>query len=281
MDRWIAYLQERFPVFLMILLVSGISLSGIYLYNDDFHPLAFILSFIGLFFFFALLRLMDEVKDLEKDRIAHKERPLPRGLIKKEEALLVIYGGTIILFAYSMFIWVFLQSVAALAYVILTIFLWGMYKEFGVSSWLNRRPVYYAITHQLVAFLVAIFAVSVAAPEKALAPMTLAYGLLLMGAFFCYEICRKLDPHAHPILATYLHFYGFKRTYELAALMLVLSAMAAIALGLVAILLPIQIVVLVCLSILFFRHDWFRLPDVAASISLLIHVWAIVIHRVL
>ena len=45
-----------------------------------------------------------------------------------------------------------------------------------------------------------IFAVSAADPEKVLAPSTWAFGAMLLGAFFCYEICRKLDPHIHPIL---------------------------------------------------------------------------------
>ena len=46
--------------------------------------------------FFAELRLMDELKDYEKDLIAHPERPLPRGLLSREEvraAVLPSYGA--------------------------------------------------------------------------------------------------------------------------------------------------------------------------------------------
>ena len=102
---------------------------------------------------------------------------------------------------------------------------------------------------------------------------------MLLGAFFCYEICRKLDPHIHPILGTYVHFYGFRKTFELAAVTLVVSAMGAIGLDLAAILLPVEGVVLITLCLLFFQYSWYRIPELAASLSLLIHVWAVFIKR--
>ena len=113
---------------------------------------------------------MDEVKDLEKDRIAHRDCPLLCGLIKKAEAIRVIELSRNILFLYSLIIWVFLQATAALAYACLIGYLWLMYKEFGIGKWLHGRPVWYAVLHQLVIFFIAIFAVSAAHPEKALAP---------------------------------------------------------------------------------------------------------------
>lgn len=281
MDRWLIYIRERFPLGTMSLLVAGICLSGLYVYGRNFQLIPFVLSFVGVLLFFALLRLMDEVKDFEKDRIAHRERPLPRGLIAKGEAVQIIELGRYILLAYALIIWVFLQSTAALVYVFLILYLWMMYKEFGMGQWLQKRPITYAITHQLSGFLIAIFAVSVATPGKALAPATWAFGLVLVGAFFCYEICRKLDPHAHPILATYMHFYGFKKTFELAVIMLVLSAIGSVGLGLEWLLIPCEVVVLLTLCLLFYQSAWFRIPEFAASISLLIHVWAVFLHKVM
>ena len=155
MDRWMTYVRERFPIPTISLVVAGISLSGIYLYGKGFQLLPFLLSFAGIFCFFALLRLMDEVKDLEKDRIAHRDRPLPRGLIKKAEAIRVIELSRNILFLYSLIIWVFLQATAALAYACLIGYLWLMYKEFGIGKWLHGRPVWYAVLHQLVIFFIA------------------------------------------------------------------------------------------------------------------------------
>lgn len=279
MERWMTYFQERFPFGTMVSLVLGLSISGIYLHSNVFMPLPFLISFIGIFLFLALLRLMDEVKDFDKDCIAHRERPLPRGLIKKEEAATMVDMVLLCMFAYSMLIWVFLQGVAALAYVGLIVYLQLMYKEFGIGKWLNNRPVFYAISHQLVIFPVAFFLVSVAHPSYIFAASTWSFGLMLLGAFFCYEICRKLDPHAHPVLATYIHFYGFRKTFELALLVLALSAMGALALGYGTLLIPFEAIVLVSLCLLFFQSMWYKFAEITASISLLMHVWAVAIYH--
>jgi len=101
---------------------------------------------------------------------------------------------------------------------------------------------------------------------------------MLFGAFLTYEICRKLDPRAHPILANYIHFYGFRHGFEMAAIALAVSAMGAISLYLEALLIPCEVIVLLSMSLLFFQPAWYRLPEVAASISLMAHAWGIVIH---
>ncbi len=277
MDRWITYLRERFPLAAVALLVAGISLSSVYLYGKAFLWLSFLLSFAGILCFFALLRLMDDVRDLEKDCIAHRTRPLPRGLIKKEEAIQAIELGLIILFSYSLFIWVCLHSTAALSYICLIGYGWLIYKGFGVGTWLAGRPVWYALVRQAAVLLIAVFAVSAAHPEKTQAPLTWAFAAMLFGAFFCFEICGKLDPHMHPVLATYVHFYGFRKIFELAAFMLIISAMSAIGLGLAGLLLPIEGAVFITLCLLFFQYAWYRIPELAATLSLFIHAWAIVI----
>lgn len=224
---------------------------------------------------------MDEVKNLAKDRIAHKEYPLPRGLIKKEEAVAMIRVMQIILFAYSLIIWVLASNIPALAYACLALYLWLMYKEFGAGHWLNQRPLLYGTLHQLAVVPMVIFAVTIASPQDAFAGSTWSFALMLMGAFFTYEICHKLDPHAHPVLATYIHFYGFRKTFEIAAIMLALSAMGAISLDLASLLIPAEIFVLVTLSLLFFQAAWFRLPEIASSLSLLLHIWGITIQHFL
>lgn len=279
MDRWITYIKERFPLGTFFALVAGISLSGIYLYQKEFQWIPFIISFIGILMFFALLRLMDEVKDIDKDRIANPDRPLPRGLITKKEALQAINLFQIILFIYCLFILVFLQSIAAISYAVVALYLWLMYKEFGVGKWLSSRPLLYGISHQLIVFPVTFFAVACASPHKIFAGPTFSLALMFLGAFFCYEVCRKFNPHLHPILGTYIHYYGFRRSFEIATVCLALAAMGAIYLGLTAMLVPTEIMVLITMMVLFFNPGLYKLPEVAASISLMLHVWAVVLYR--
>lgn len=279
MQRWINYIRERYPLPTFIALVTGISLSGIFLENGIFHFIPFLMSFIGLLLFFGLLRLMDEVKDFDKDSILHPDRPLPRGLIKKDEAINVIFALQVILLAYSMIVWIALQEAAALAYAGIVGYSWLMYKEFFVEHWLSRHPIIHGISHQLIVFPMTFFAVEVNRPYAIADPTTWSLALMWFGAFFCYQICRKLDPHTHPILNTYVHFYGFRRAFEMAAIALAISAMGATALNLSLILLPCEIIVLLSLALLFFQIGLFRIPETAAGISLMLHVWAIPIYR--
>lgn len=281
MDRWITYIKERFPLHTFAVLVGGISLSGMYLYGKPFQILPFILSFVGILLFFGLLRLMDEIKDFDKDSIAHPDRPLPRGLIKKAEAIYIVNVMLPILVAYSMIVWVVVNEVAALAYLCIVIYLWLMYREFFWGDSLNRRPLLYGISHQLVVFPVVFFAIAVNNPHEVLFGPSWSFAAMVLGAFFCYEICRKLDPHAHPVLATYVHFYGFRRTFEIAAIAIAISAMGAAALNLWPLLLPCELVVFLSLVVILFQPAWFRIPEILASISLILHVWAVVIFQVL
>lgn len=279
MNPWIVYIRERFFLPTLIFLVAGISLSGIFLNNNSFSLMPFLLSFTGIFLFFILLRLMDDVLNLEKDRIAHPERPLPRGVIKITTAKNMVDRLQIILFAYSMIIWVLLQETAGLIYLCVAIYLWLLYRNFFIGQWLNRHPIVHGVFLQLFIFPVVFFAVSIVHPDAILLPSTWAFALMLFGAFFCYEICRKLDPHAHPVTGGFIHFFGFHRTFEIATLTLVISAMAATTLNLSLILLPCELLVLIALALLFFQPQWFKIPETVAALSLMLHAWAIVLFQ--
>ncbi|MBA3814989.1 MAG: hypothetical protein H0X29_00395 [Parachlamydiaceae bacterium] len=279
MNSWVTYVQERFFLPTLIVLVAGISLSGIFLNEGSFSLLPFSLSFIGIFFFFALMRLMDDVKDLEKDRIAHPDRPLARGLIKKPIAQSMVDRLQIFLFAYSLIVWVLLQEVAGFTFLCLAGYLWLMSRDFFAGNWLQRHPLIYGVLLQLFIFPVVFFSVAIVRSDALMLPTTWVFASLLFGAFFCYEICRKLDPHAHPVIASYVHFYGFRRTFEIATLTLALSAMSATTLNLYSILLPCEFLVLMSLVLLFFQQKRFKVPETLASLSLMLHVWAVVLFR--
>src|SRR5579862_4353131 len=76
MGRWLIFIKERFPLIPQLILTGGMALIA-------YHKYAWVL--FGLLIFFFLLRAMDEYKDYEKDCVAHPERPLPRGLILRNE----------------------------------------------------------------------------------------------------------------------------------------------------------------------------------------------------
>jgi len=281
MDRWLTYFKERFPLPTYFLLVGGISLSGIFLHGDQFLLVPWLTSFVGLMAFFALLRLMDEWKDLQKDQVAHPERPLPRGLLSKVEVTNSIYGGEATLLLYSLVVKITTNSTAGFTFLFIGIYLWLMYREFFSGQWLNSRPLLYAISHQGILLFIGFFAVAVINPTAAMSIKTLAFSLVLLGSFFTYEVCRKLDPKAHPVLGTYIQFYGKEKTLAIVIGTSIVSAIGAFLLGCQSVLWPIQGLVMLSYTLILYRENLYKIPETVATLSLVIHVWAATINHTL
>ena len=272
---WTQYIQERFSLVLTPLIVAGICFSGATLHAKSFLFFPTFISLIGMLLLFFLFRLMHDVKDFEKDKIANKEYPLPKGLIKIEDAKKMIellkYG----LAGFALIVWVLVNSIAALSYFAILVYLVFMYKDFGFPLWFKGKPVLFATFHQFINFLIAIFSVAMTTPQKAFSLKTLGFGLMLYGAFFTYEICKKLNPQSHPILATYRHFYGYRKVFELAVFQLFLTAIGTISIHAEFFLIPFELLVFFSLCLLFFQSSFYKVPESAALVSLLLHVWGV------
>ena len=99
MGAWMTFLKERLPLPSYLVLVMGLAISGSALGNASAagRPavatwVATSIAAVGAFLFFAVLRIMDECKDYEKDRVAHPHRPLPRGLLAPEQVAGAVNG---------------------------------------------------------------------------------------------------------------------------------------------------------------------------------------------
>lgn len=288
MENWLKYLKERFPLPVYFLLVGGMCLAGQVPGNSDygiarlrFDAFGFLWSFIGLMLFFALLRLMDEYKDYEKDIVAHPTRPLPRGLLTADQVKQAINRVAIGMVFYAVAVGFALNWVAGGLYLFLTAYLWLMFKEFYLGAWLVARPILYAITHQVVLIPICLFAAATSTAKYALGPYSILYGVVVLGSFFSYEVCRKLDPKAHPLLKTYLFMYGARGVVGLVLPLNVLAAFAAHALGLGMWLWPCEVLVAVSLILLFVAPQKYKLVEAAATLSLFFHIWALVFQSLL
>lgn len=275
MNRWITLMQERFPILWIALLVAGIALSGIALGQGAMKPLPLILSFIGIAFYFALMWLIVEVRDVEKEKIIHPNRPLARGLISKKEAIQIIDILLILFIAYAFIIWPVLHAPAAIAFLAIVLYLWLAHKGFYLGSKLDRHPLLKGVLYQMGIFPVVCYAVAVANPSLAISEQSWTFAVFLFAAFSCYDICTKLNPHAHPVLGTYVHFFGFRRVYYFVAFLLIIAAMNAITLNVAWIAIPVELLVLSAVSVLFFQPSLYRIPDLISGVSVMVHAWAI------
>lgn len=275
MNRWITFLEERFPILWIAFLVCGISLSGLMIAKGELHLMSFVLSFIGIVFYFAMMRLIKEVRDIEKDKIAHPDRPLARGLISKKEAVQTIDLLILIFIAYGLIVGILLGAAPGLAFLTIVLYLWLAHKGFYLRKKIERHPLIKGVFYLAGIFPVASFAIAVANPSLSISPQSWAFAVFLFGALACYDICTTLDPRAHPILGTYVQYFGFHRVYYMAAATLILSGVESIFLGVAPLAIPAEVLVLASLSTLFFQPALYRIPDLMSGISLMVHAWAV------
>jgi 4-hydroxybenzoate polyprenyltransferase len=277
--RWLKYLVERSPPVALVLIAGGVALSGAWMGGGPVQARPFALVMVGLCLFLVLARLMDELKDHDKDRLAHPERPLPRGLISVAEARRAVGIGAVVGIAYAGLVTVAAGPQAGGFFAAAVGYLWLMYREFYVGPSLQRHTVLYAVSHQLVVFPLYAFAISVPAPELALARPGLAYVLGNIGASMAYEIGRKLDPDAHPVLRTYAVVFGPGRAALLAVVFCLVAGAGAFALGAGRPLGSAEAAVVI--SLLFYvknprRH---RLVEAATGLASLLFIWVVPLMR--
>ena len=282
MGAWLTFLKERIPAFSYLLLATGLAASGVAI--NKLSPSAvpgssvpwivIAIPAVGAFLFFAVLRIMDEYKDYDKDRIAHPQRPLPRGVLAPAQVARAVNGLVILMLIYAFAVGL-ANRPAGLSYLLVTGYLWLMYREFYAGAWLSDRPILYAASHQVILLPLCYFSVLVFDAIAWHHTLTFAFGATVLGAFFTYEICRKLDPHAHPLAQTYLSHYGPARTLIFAVCTVALSAVGALGLGLGPLLWPLEAIMVALLALVFIAPHRFKTVENAASISLALHVWAV------
>ena len=280
MNRWIVFVRERLPIPTYLLLVGGLALSGLALSGGSWTPLLLGVAAGALLLFFTTLRIMDEYKDYDKDCLAHPDRPLPRGILSLQEVRRVIYSCIVCMLALSVVVGALTHMHAALCYLVITGYLWLMYREFFAGTWLDKRPFLYGLSHQLILIPLCLLSPLIGhAPLATLSSFPIAdvvvFGLLVLSSFFTYEVCRKLDPKALPELGTYLVHYGKGRTALIVVLLLVLGACIAPLLDLHTILWPVQALVFLSLGILYLAPQSYKITEGIATLSLLIHLWVL------
>ncbi len=227
------------------------------------------------------MRLMDEIKDYQKDQIAHPQRPLPRGLIKPAQIQRAIQVVTAVLLATAAFLFFFRSAASSVALVVTVVYLLLMYKEFFCSEYINRNAFFYAISHQVILIPMYLFSVAMTTPEAAFSERTLWFSLTGLGASFAFEVCRKLDPNAHPILKTYLAVYG--RTHSVIAIVLALGllSISALQIGVQTLIWPAVVLLLLFLPLVYFMPRQFKLIEWICTLVGLIQLLSVTIMHFL
>jgi 4-hydroxybenzoate polyprenyltransferase len=275
---WLIYVQERFPLPVYLLLSVGMAWQGQLALDADPSWMARLMGPGMILLFFFCLRLMDEVKDYKKDITAHPERPLPRGLIKLGSAKKLIAFCLVAQFVLGLALLSSGSSYAAYFWLMTTVWLYLMYVEFYCGTWLEQRPFFYATTHQLIILPLVLSAAHLVGDGDS--RPAIWSGVMILGAFFTYEIARKLDPKAHELLRTYRSVYGRRGALSLMVITS-LVAVAGVLLktgGSLAASWPYLLTLVVTwLGCARFGEEKPKVAEALASFSLLVHIWGPVV----
>jgi 4-hydroxybenzoate polyprenyltransferase len=278
-SRWSIYFKERFPLIPNFLVAMGITHTARILAEKNSAASSSswttVLAVTGGMLFLAQIRLMDEFKDFEKDRIAHPDRPLPRGLFTHAEFGNWITRFNAAMVLLSVLLGVLVNPVSGVLFALGTLYLYLMFREFFMGDWLAKRPMLYAITHQLIIFPMGAFVYSCYQMQVLNEPGAFWFCMMLLGAFFGFEVGRKLDPHAHPILKTYLGQYGKNKTVFLLMGLLAIATHASKQLGADVMLGPIYVMTLIATSLIWWAPSKFKWIEGMVTLYLLLALWAV------
>lgn len=228
---WI-YQKERFPIFAHGLLIasftfSAMAFSSICRENENNLDLfQFLKAFLNTFFIFLLLRISDEFKDKDFDKLNRPHLPVPRGLVSLVELKILGFAIISILILFNVFfansqLWIF-------SFVIIYMYL--MFHEFYLGHWLVERPLWYVTSHMMIIPLVDTLASSFEWMGKE--PDLIGLMWFFAVSFFngcTLELGRKIKSVENEEANSYSKSLGFKRSINIFQLVLATTFILCIA----------------------------------------------------
>ena len=197
--RWCQFIKERFDPVLNTVTIAALFSANAAIaclsYPSDFSKnWCFILQgFLLVWLIFFHMRLFDDVKDYEIDKVINKDRPLPRGLLSLTEYGFGVLGCIIveIILAFSLGRSIFLSYIVVLSFTLV------MRLEFFIGDWLRPKMELYAITHTFSACLQGLLVCSIFSGASVFEMKAGIYFFALCNwfVFNVYEFGRKTFGH--------------------------------------------------------------------------------------
>jgi hypothetical protein len=229
-----AWARERFPLangvffvllYVLALVVGRSAVSGpIVLSWRDVPGIA------ALWSFFLWLRVLDEHKDFENDRVAHPHRVLQRGLVTLGN--LRVVGGAAVVLQLVVSLWID-GGVGPVTLWWLAAFVWTvlMAREFFARAWLRRHLMWYAVSHMVVMPLVVAWVATMGAVVATRSPATWTLAALVFASGLAFEMGRKMraPETEHPLADSYTQALGVPAaTFVLSVVIVIVSAMTMV-----------------------------------------------------
>jgi len=233
--KYFLYFNERFPIAgallyagtLFYLAYFSASLFSHYYPINIFRSLS---GFVVIFLTLLHLRIFDEHKDYEKDKIAHPDRMLSKGFITLKDLRKLLYAVLII----EAGICIFLGFTAFIVWIMIIIWSYLMFAEFFVPEFLNRNMGLYLFSHQIIVPIILFFGLFQRIDIFRI--LNHEFQLLFLLCIACtastitYEIARKTwsKEKEHECADSYTRIWGITKTIIINQIMALLSCICFI-----------------------------------------------------
>jgi 4-hydroxybenzoate polyprenyltransferase len=174
-----------------------------------------------------LLRIMDELKDLETDLLHFPHRPVPRGAVYASDLkILGLFIAVVLVFLNLFFSHAMLIFLSMFCYACL------MYKYFFLKNIISRNILFALLTHNPISYLLFLYVAFIYRNNMA---SRVHYGqiFLLGGVFFCFsmswEIARKIRHRENEtVYQTYSRVMGIQAALMIPAVLSGISLLVII-----------------------------------------------------
>ncbi len=212
--RIFKYLMIMFPPYLnmpvgiIIFFSSYFVIQNLLCEKIEFN-LSLLSGGITIMLMMLLLRVMDELKDYEKDKKQNKNRPLITGVVKLNDLKTLMLVITITMLVLNFF----LGKYIFISFLFMLIYSYLMFIDF-FNPKTSQNLILQLLTHNPIGFIFQIYIISFAYQNygKVVFQLeTLLIAIMFWLPFLAWELGRKIrKPSEETVVETYSKFFGYK-----------------------------------------------------------------------
>lgn len=217
LKRWHIYFKERYPILsrLLLGLIVFLEIYFIVLLNNGVTDFKIgVQEIVGAFTVFAFLmwlRIADDLKDYETDKVLFKDRPLPSGRVKKSDVMIICTIVQVIAIILNI---IFMNNL--IFFAILYVYGYLMSKWFFQRSKIQPSLPLALITHNPVQMFINLYIISFTCIKYSLPAISLTTVMVLFTLYFpalIWEVARKIKaPKDENDYTTYSKLFGYKKS---------------------------------------------------------------------
>ena len=210
------YLKERYPLLarLILGLIVFLEIHFIILLNEGVTSFDIgIQEFVGAYTVFAFLlwlRIADDLKDYETDKVLFPDRPLARGAVYKKDIIILCAVVEAIAVVLNI---IFMNNI--IFFCILYAYGYLMSKWFFQKAKIQPSLPLALVTHNPVQMFVNLYIISFPVIKYGLRPFTITTVMTLWTLYFpalIWEVSRKIKaPKDENDYTTYSKLFGYKK----------------------------------------------------------------------